>query len=41
MASLPQLDNRAFAVITKVHARAIFDAQMVAKLSRDHDGQIR
>jgi hypothetical protein len=39
MASQPQLDNRALAVITKFHIHAIFDAQMFAKLSRVHDGQ--
>jgi hypothetical protein len=39
MASPPQLDNRAFAVITKSHIHAILDAQISAELSRGHHGQ--
>jgi hypothetical protein len=32
----PQLDNRAFAVVTTFHIHAIFDAQTAGTLSRDH-----
>jgi hypothetical protein len=41
MASPPQLDNRAFAIIAKSHIHAILDVQIFGELSRVHYGQTR
>jgi hypothetical protein len=41
MASPPQVDYRAFTVITKSHIHAILDAQILGELSRVHYGQTR
>jgi hypothetical protein len=41
VASSPELNNRAFAVITNFHIHAILDVQIFAGLSRDQHGQSR